>query len=232
MHCSVRAVVLIVCPAAYTITYIYDFKNQLCDHFAAQIVSALNMCGTEERIWPDNHLLRIITVETAPWWTPCCTFTCSHAFSFQKGQQENAREEQNIWKIGQRCWVSIALLCPPVAQRLSADEQHFIITTFRLLIFYHRGVGCVFVLGGRDTDRRHICTPGSDFYRHFHGILKICPAFAVVIVGCGRFFIHCCIMDVFALVSRFQLMDDSCGIHSLHHLQKLHLFFFFPLQGL
>lgn len=50
MHCSVRAVVLIVCPAAYTITYIYDFKKQLCDHFAAQIVSALKMFGTEERI--------------------------------------------------------------------------------------------------------------------------------------------------------------------------------------
>lgn len=85
---------------------------------------------------------------------------------------------------------------------------------------------------GGDTDRQHICSPGSDFYRHFHGILKICPAFAVVIVGCGRFFIHCRIMDVFALVSHFQLMDDSCGIHSLHHLQKLHLFFFPPARPL
>lgn len=156
---------------------------------------------------------------------------CSRAhrrFHFKMGYRKNARDEQNVWKIGQRCRVSIVLLCPPVAHRLSADKRHFIITTFRLLIFYHRGVGWWW----GDTDRRHTCVPGSDFYRHCHGILKICPAFAVVIVGCGGFSIHCRIMDVFAVVSHFQLMDDSCGSHSLHHLQRLHLFLFPPLQNL
>lgn len=149
---------------------------------------------------------------------------CSRArghFHFKRGNRKMQERSRTLGKIGQRCWESIVLLCPPVAQRLSADG-HFIITTFRLLIFYHRGVGW----WGVDTDRRHICVPGSDFYRHFHGILKICPAFAVVIVGCGGFFIHCRIMEVFALVSHFQLMDDSRGSHLLHHLQRLHLFFF------
>lgn len=149
---------------------------------------------------------------------------CTHIFSFQKGATRNASEKQRVSKIGQRCTASIVLLCPPVAQRLSADEQHFIITTFRLLIFYHRGL--------RDADRLHVCTLGSDFYRHFHGVLKICPAFAAVIVGCGGFFIHCCIMDLFAPVSHSQLMDDSCGIHSLHHLQKLHFIPFSPARPL
>lgn len=150
-----------------------------------------------------------------------------HIF-ISKGQQEMHARSRNVEKIGQSCQALIVLLCPPVAQGVSAAERHFIITTFRLLIFHRRGVG--------HTDRLHVCTLGSDFYRHFHGTPKICPAFAAVIVDCGRFFIHSSIMDAFAPVSHSQLMDDSCGIHSLHHLQKLHFIFSLspppPPQGL
>lgn len=121
---------------------------------------------------------------------------------------------------------------PPSGTETQCRRAAFHYHHLQAVDFLPQRSGVCVCCGGRDTDRRHICTPGSDFYRLFHGILKICPAFAVVIAGCGRFFIHCCIMDVFALVSHFQLMDDSCGIHSLHHLQKLHYSFFPPARPL
>lgn len=62
-------------------------------------------------------------------------FMLTYIVSFQKGETTNAWDEHNIWKMGHCCSVLIVLLCPPVAHRLSADKQSFIILTFRLLTF-------------------------------------------------------------------------------------------------
>lgn len=136
----------------------------------------------------------------------CVVCSCARThFHFKRGQRENTRGTERLENRSALLSVDSATL-PPSGTETQCRRAAFHYHHLQAVDFLPQRSG---VGGGGDTDRRHICTPGSDF----HSILKICPAFAVVIVSCSRFFIHCRIMDVFALVSHFQLMDDSCGIH-------------------
>lgn len=71
-------------------------------------------------------------------------------FVSKKGKQQMHKTRTTFGNIGQCCTVLIVLLCPPVAQRLSADEERFIITSFRLLTFCQRVagmcLGCMYAL--------------------------------------------------------------------------------------